>query len=161
MVLPLYCHVGTASGKVCMQETSRPSESLFSEEAEGWQAKSLFLFFPFPLCCPAKTFLCKFCCVKRLKAGSLSLSSYSNLTPYLCGLEEPFKADLHLFFCLEVIWMIQNIQNLKREGSVGWGRLTFSLQRESWALSSKSNPAFPAADAPGAKCIQQENEVGE
>lgn len=57
--------------------------------------------------------------------------------------------------------MIQNIQNLKREGSVGWGRLTFSLQRESWALSSKSNPAFPAADAPGAKCIQQENEVGE
>lgn len=121
MVLPLYCHVGTASGKVCMQETSRPSESLFSEEAEGWQAKSLFLFFPFPLCCPAKTFLCKFCCVKRLKAGSVSLSSYSNLTSYLCGLEEPFKADLHLFFCLEVIWMIQNIQNLKREGSVGWG----------------------------------------
>lgn len=49
--------------------------------------------------------------------------------------------------------MIQNIQNLKREGSVGWGG--------GGPYFSESNPAFPAADAPGAKCIQQENEVGE
>lgn len=63
-----------------MEETRRPSDSLWSEEAEGWQQRA---FLPFPLCCPPKTSPWKFCCEQTLGPGTSFLSPDSNLTPCL------------------------------------------------------------------------------
>ena len=78
-----------------MQEAYGPSEHLFSEEFEGWQAESCLLSsLPRSGARLKLSTLEVLCCVKTPGPGS-SFSD-SDLTSHLPGLEEPFKTDLHL-----------------------------------------------------------------